>query len=227
MTRESNWTAPQLVYQSASTIAWKGSDWTTLVLDRPVPLDGQSGLVIEVQKELAPASASGFLATMSTGTMFSLPNGLPDAIWATGPLGSGASMAPRADAVGRPIQMRLLVDTPTITLRSDPVTGRTFEPGSAVEVAAYGQPGSCYCAIIDVAFQTPYVLAGVLGFGRVHALAEFPLRDVPASGRDVFSFQLPNNPDLAGSWFMLQAGFALPGAPAAWSNATAFRVSTM
>lgn len=223
---EANLPRPLVVLQHADSITWRRRVWTTLRFDRAFELDGRRSLVIEIQKETGAPGPTDFLSTASTG-FFLRPDGLPAAVWTAGGVGSGASRAALASGVSPPIQLRLLVDTPTITLRSDPLNAATFGPGTPVGLAAYAPAGSCYCVIVDVGFGTPYELPGVLGFGRMRALAEFPLRDVPVGGRDEFTFTLPPNPDLIDTLFTLQAAFALPRGFASWSNATAFRVRTL
>lgn len=219
-----NLTAPQVVFERTGQFTWNNGTWTTLQFDTPFAFDGQSGLVVEVRKEIVSA-APFFVGTASTGTSQTPPNGLPNAIWTTGARGSGSWGAARSTGTGKPIQLRLLVDTPTITVRSEIVFGgpRYFAPGFPVELAAYGAAGSCFCAVVDTQFQSPYSLPGVLGSGHVLPLVEFPLREIPAGGRDVLTFTMPPNPSLSGAWFMLQAAFVPPQGLPTWSNALAFQ----
>lgn len=220
-----NLPAPVVVLNAPGPRAWVPQQWNVLRLDQPIVHDGVSGLVIDIRK-VVRSSAALLLSTGIASNVLGAPPGPRLAQGSSGPAGSRAADRTVADAQALPpIQIRLQVDTPTITVRSDPNTvGVMFAIGGGVEVRVHGPAQAPYCAIVDTMFNPRFELPGVVGAGLVMPRAEFPLRLIDASGSDAINFVLPNDRGLVNQRFTLQAGVAIPNGAPTWTNAAEFVV---
>lgn len=220
-----NLPAPALVLSAPGPRTWSPQQWNVLQLDRPIVHDGRSALVIDIRKVVRSTTAL-VISTGVASNMLGSPPGPRLAQASSGPAGSGAADSAVAGPQALlPIQIRLQVDTPTITLRSDPNgVGVMFAIGGGVELRVYGPAQSPYCAIVDTMFHPRFELPGVVGAGLVMPRAEFPLRAIDSSGSDAINFVLPRDRQLVDQRFTLQAGVAVVNGSPTWTNGAEFMV---
>jgi hypothetical protein len=202
---------------------WTEGQWGTLLFDRPFPYNGRNHLVIEIRKEVEAIST----LSMNTPGNPGRPD-LPSCIQAIGPVGSGAAHAPVATASSVPLQVRLLVEGPTVGLRSEPfgsVFGNVFALGSTMELRVAAAPGSVYLAWLGEAFAPRFELPGVGGAGWVVPAAAFPPIFLDRSGTATQEVSIPTAPALVGARVGVQGAAGVPGIRLTFSNGAAFLIN--
>ncbi|MFY9343002.1 MAG: hypothetical protein WAT39_10965 [Planctomycetota bacterium] len=202
---------PTPVLQGPRQIAWSGTGFTMIPFTVPYVHDGTSGLVIDIQKTLLPATSYPF-ATMSTSS--SPPRAdRPNMIYTLGLSGSGAATAAVAPYAAVALVVRLVwAGTPTVRLRSNlGVSGNQFSLGSAVTMTLNGPPGHFWLLAAALSFlPTAVPLPGILGDLRLSGPVVFASGLLDPSGAGVLLVNIPANPGLAGAYLAYQGAAVDP-----------------
>lgn len=192
--------------QSSYTVNWTAAQFTPISFTTPFAYDGQSALVIEIQKQ-AQTISSG----IATHARDSNPgrSDLPPAVYAFGPVGSFAWNAATATTATQFLQCRLHWQrSPTMFLKGDRYTagsGNVFAIGSSFDIAVDATVGSAYVTLLDGAFAPIYTIPGVIGFGVVSPTFLLPAGSVAGPGPGIQTIPIPANPFLVGATLKLQS----------------------
>jgi hypothetical protein len=194
----SNLVTPVVVLNRQSQpVSWQAGQWTTIPFDTPFFYDGQSDLVVDIQKEATPI-AGGSIAQMAASSDPGRSDLFP-VIYAFGPRGSGAFNASGANATrARPLQIRLIVPGPTLTLTSDRLSSgsrNVFALTGMLDVGVYAPLGSSFVAWVDTSFTGRFRIPGVTGEGVVAPAVVLPLRQV-TNRPTLWSLQIPRDASL-------------------------------
>ncbi|MBN2489569.1 MAG: hypothetical protein JXQ29_01810 [Planctomycetes bacterium] len=217
-------------FQSQS-IAWPSTgQWYRFTFQAPLVYDGQSHLIIEVQKIIDRVTNPG-LGTMSHLNQYPRRNDLPWPIWSTGSVGSGAATAPQAGTIynGGPLLMRLYwTGARTLTIGSTWSSGRQpYHLGSTVNLTTRGPAGEVFLVGFDVALRSsPLVIPGIQGAwwlqGTFNLLG---MGIINAQNEGKLSLPVPNAATLVGTQVYFQAGTVI-GNSVFFTNVVDFIVSS-
>jgi hypothetical protein len=221
-----NLASPQLVLsQGALPVTYAQSSWTTILFGAPYVHNGQSSLVLDVQKIVDPATFA--LAVMDVPSQPTRPD-LPRMIYAFGGPGSGASLSSSALVAADPLCVRLLWrSASTMRHRSDvAASGNHYALGTIVNLFVEATPGSSFFVGYDDALLgVPVVVPGVPDFLRITAPIA-TIGTVDATGIGALGVLIPLNPFLVGLRVVYQAGvFDVGTGSGRWTNTHEHRVS--
>lgn len=223
----SNLPAPTLCYTlRRGAIQWSQRNWVPLPFSTPFIYDGVSNLVVDIQKVVTPAPG---VTILSHGT--ESRTDLPRVAYAFGVTGSGANNATMARTSSASVlKFRLSVGAPTVTVRSDPGTGGLdpFAITNSFDATVRAIPNTLAVLLASEGYAPPgTTFPPITGFQHVSLAQSLTLSigAVPMGGATPVTVGLPNDPNLVGLTFVLQAATlgSTFGGPT-WSAATDFVV---
>jgi len=209
------------------TLQWTERQWVRIALGTPYAYDGTSNLVLDFQKVVAPTTGIPLVSHATARRA-----GVVPAVYIFGPTGSGASQATSARfSSPNPLLVRLIVDTPTLSLSSPPIFPNylDFAIGGPVDIAVHAAPNQVHWTLLANGFSpigvTRPPVAGTL-FLDLAGVSTLATGVVPATGEWSTQLTIPNDPGLVGLQFALQSAVAGPnlGQPT-WTNASDFFVN--
>lgn len=220
-----NLVAPQLVLQQTGLqVTYAQANWTTVSFSAGYVHDGQSALVLDIQKVIDPATFS--LCVMDVPSQPARPE-LPRMLYAFGGPGSGADQSSSALVAADPLCVRLLWrGVPAMRHRSDRgASGNHYALGSIVSVVVEATPGSTFFVGYDDALLgVPVAVPGVPDLLRISAPIA-TVGSVDATGVGGFGVAIPLAPLLVGLRVVYQAGVVDVGGAGRWTNTHEHRVN--
>ena len=204
---------PTPVLQATSLqVTYASNAWTPIPFTTPYVHDGQSALVIEVQKLLQTAATYPF-ATMSTSS--SPPrNDRPNMVYTFSTPGGGASQSPTGSYQANALSFRLQWQaTPTLrNLSNVGTSGNQYNVGGQVTLTMQGSPSHLYVLAAATSFlPVALPLPGFGGALRLNNPLVFTGGLLDPNGVGTFVFPLPNDPSLAG-YYLTYQGADIDGA---------------
>ncbi|HEX6812858.1 MAG TPA: hypothetical protein VF384_14625 [Planctomycetota bacterium] len=201
---------PQTLLDVANlTVNWQVNQFTPITFLNNYIHDGQSSLVIDIQKIVSPIGD----ATMKT-IENSRRTDLPRMINAFGTVGSGAHAAAVATATNNsPLSFELRwagpfgAHTPTVKLKSDPTAPfrAPFGIGRPLDTIVQAEPGSFFATFASTTMAAPVAVPGIIGQVWLGAPVLLNGDVVPAVGGHTTTFVLPNDPSLVGLYIAFQS----------------------
>lgn len=193
-------------------VNYASNAWTPISFTTPYVHDGQSALVIEVQKVIQTAASYPF-ATMSTSS--SPPrNDRPNMIYTFSAPGGGAAQSPTGGFQATALSFRLVWQfTPTLRNLSDLGTsGNQYSIGGQVTLTMQGDPSHLYVLAAANSFlPTALPVPGFGGALRLNGPIVFTGGLLDPNGVATFVLPLPNDPALIG-YYLTYQGADIDGA---------------
>jgi len=218
-----NLSSPTIVLAASNlTISYSSHlAWTSIPLTTPFLHDGQSNLVIEIQKIIDRAGNPPAVTASAILVNHPLRPDLPRPVWTFGTPGSGAWQRPvGADAGNQHLMMRFQWrDQRTLIIRSTRQGNLNFfHLGATVTLDVRGQNGELFVNTLDVNLQpSPVPTPPVLGFYWLPTLFNVFFQGViDPMGTGTMSLIVPVNQALIGIHVYFQSLTA--GADFRWTN---------
>ena len=228
----SNLPLPEVLLSTSNlTVHWQANAFTPITFATNYVHDGQSNLVIDIQKVVSPIGD----ATMKT-IQNARRTDLPRMINALGTAGSNAHVANTATVTNNaPLTLALRwagvggAFTPTLKLKSDPSASfrAQFEIGRPVDATVQGTPGAVFIPFLGTTlFPTPVLMPGVAGGLWISDPLVLGAGILPAGGASTLNLTIPNDPALVNLYLAFQSVVApLPITQLQLTNAADFIVT--
>jgi hypothetical protein len=189
--------------------------WYPIQFNMPFQYDGQSNLIVEIQKEIDRTANPSTVSHQTTN--YPTRNDLPRPLFAYGAGGSGQFNATTGSLFsnGSHLMMRLkfrAVPTTSISSTRPASSSSYFRLSSTVTVTVQANPNDVHFNAIDFAVRpSPAVLPGVHGGFWLQTFVNLYWTGiVPASGRSNVSITIPNVATLIGTQVYFQSAVASP-----------------
>ncbi|MBX3462869.1 MAG: hypothetical protein KF830_06840 [Planctomycetes bacterium] len=206
----SNLVQPQTLLDVANlTVDWQANAFTPITFLNSYVHDGQSSLVLDIQKIVSPIGDAGF-ATIQNSRRTDLPR----MINAFGGAGSGAHAATTASVLtNSPISLELRwagfggARTPTVQLKSDPTAAfrAPFGIGNPVDTIVQGEPGALFANFESLVATPGVAVPGLIGQVWIADPILFDIGVLSAAGQHTTTQVLPNDPAWIGLYLAFQS----------------------
>ena len=220
---------PVVVYNATDTTEqFVTRDWSpSIAFQQPFFYDGQSDLVIEIQKVL---DRNRFPPTAGVATHATNGNtdrrDLPNAVYAFSSPNGGGATATTATTSATPLKVRLdIAPFSTLSVRSDRggANNKIFAIGAPFSIQFRGTPGDSFAHVIAFGFlpgpaSVPPIQGGVWIDLSLSAVAGSGV--LGTSGEDITTLSLPNDPGLVGGLLTFQGVWQNSAGVLSWTNAT-------
>lgn len=200
---------------TALRVDWQANAFTPITFVNTYTHDGQSSLVVDIQKVVRPIGDAGMKSVQNARRA-----DLPRMIAAFGATGSGANTAVLATSTDNPplsLELRWAgangTTVPTVKLKSDAAAPLfpQFAIGRPLDLTVEAAPGSLAVSMVSLSLATPAVtFPGVVGSFWLQAPVTLEIASMDVTGSRTLHQTIPAEPALVNLYLGYQALVAEP-----------------